>query len=258
MQLLELPDHLPVIEAVLLRHFSSCDFLLDDQHEILRAVLSFDRARGSYSLSLFFADRVFFCTSHGDEAELHARAIGLTKLKKVVGDRESLAFLHPHLAVTSEVVSYLEEYDPEQGQWAVGAGVRPLRSKEDFVAMYRIFCELEEYKGMLKGVLSFTEGQMRDVENGRQRSYGLFRGNKCVSCATLRIGKRSCILTGVGTLPEYQNQGFASELVAKVCYETAVRGHKIYLFYLDPVAGHVYRKVGFRELAVWTVYNLEE
>ena len=59
-------------------------------------------------------------------------------------------------------------------------------------------------------------------------------------------------------LPEYQNQGFASELVAKVCYETAVRGHKIYLFYLDPVAGHVYRKVGFRELAVWTVYNLEE
>jgi predicted GNAT family acetyltransferase len=67
---------------------------------------------------------------------------------------------------------------------------------------------------------------------------------------------RTAIVIGVATLPKYRNQGYATKVLYKLCSDAINAGKVLYLFYSNPVAGSVYRKIGFREGGAWKILQL--
>jgi predicted GNAT family acetyltransferase len=57
------------------------------------------------------------------------------------------------------------------------------------------------------------------------------------------------MVVGVGTLPSERKKGLAGSLVAKLCEDFLNEGKQfLCLFYDNPEAGSIYRKIGFTEL----------
>ena len=66
--------------------------------------------------------------------------------------------------------------------------------------------------------------------------------------------KNTAMIIGVGTHPEYRNQGLATKCLIKLCEELLKEGIKPCLFYDNEEAGKLYRKLGFKRIDEWTVY----
>ncbi len=80
--------------------------------------------------------------------------------------------------------------------------------------------------------------------------YGVYDTEKLVAtAATSAANSRSAMVVGVATLPGYRNRGYASAAVARLCRDSFAEGKKfLCLFYDNPKAGRIYRRLGFEEI----------
>ncbi|WP_066270954.1 GNAT family N-acetyltransferase [Heyndrickxia acidicola] len=79
-----------------------------------------------------------------------------------------------------------------------------------------------------------------------------------VSTASTQAEKNNiAILVGVATPPQYRGKGFATRVVAKLCNDVINDGKVIYLFYNNPTAGSIYKKIGFQEVGEWMVMGFK-
>lgn len=83
----------------------------------------------------------------------------------------------------------------------------------------------------------------------------IFSGVHCekelVSVAfTLFVTDKTAVLSGVATLPEHRNRGYAMEIVKRLLDEN--RGKDIYLFLENPVIEEYYAQLGFSPCKMWS------
>ena len=90
--------------------------------------------------------------------------------------------------------------------------------------------------------------------------YDVRQGAKRVVSAALINGfdGDGAVVAAVYTLPEMRGRGYASRVTASVCRELQSNGLTPHLFYENPIAGHVYRKLGFVDRDPWTVAFLQK
>lgn len=83
--------------------------------------------------------------------------------------------------------------------------------------------------------------------------YGVFHNGKLVACAkTSGQNRLGAVIVGVATLPAHRRRGLASACVAEICRANFEAGRQfLSLFYDNPEAGKVYRRLGFVEMGVW-------
>ncbi len=78
-----------------------------------------------------------------------------------------------------------------------------------------------------------------------------------VSAALLNImSAEGGLIGGVFTRPEHRGRGWAAKCTAAVSLALQDQGRLPCLFYENPVAGRVYSRLGFREVAFWAVLYL--
>jgi predicted GNAT family acetyltransferase len=84
---------------------------------------------------------------------------------------------------------------------------------------------------------------------------GLFDGPLLVSAAYATARSSSgAMVVGVATRKEYRNRGYASFLVGTLCKRSFDAGLSfLCLFYDNPDAGRIYRRIGFREVGRWAM-----
>ncbi len=130
-----------------------------------------------------------------------------------------------------------------------GAEVRRLTpdNASDIVALY---LQIEEFRDLYsEDIEKGVKGIRINLENGG-RSYGVFQNGTLISIAsTAAENSVSAMVVGVATLPPERKKGLAGSLVAKLC-EDFLNENKQFLclFYDNPEAGSIYRKIGFTEL----------
>lgn len=80
------------------------------------------------------------------------------------------------------------------------------------------------------------------------------RGARIASCALLNVeGRDAGLIGGVYTLPSARGKGYAASCTALLC-EDLQRDNKMpCLFYENPIAGKVYRRLGFEDASRWAV-----
>jgi len=84
--------------------------------------------------------------------------------------------------------------------------------------------------------------------------------NKICSTASLTAEtKNSGMIIGVATHPkgDHRRKGFASACVSKLVDDLKKSGKTACLFYDNPEAGSIYKKIGFRDIGFWVMVRFE-
>lgn len=67
----------------------------------------------------------------------------------------------------------------------------------------------------------------------------------------------AAMIGGVFTMVDWRGVGLSQAVCGCLCAELIAVGRQPYLYWKNPAAGHVYRKLGFRQIGVWRAVKLE-
>jgi predicted GNAT family acetyltransferase len=83
------------------------------------------------------------------------------------------------------------------------------------------------------------------------------RGNIISSVETSAENPYAAMIIGVCTHPAYRNKGYAAQLLIKICQEVLDEDKSLCLFYDNPSAGKIYKRIGFESLGQWSIWKKE-
>lgn len=77
------------------------------------------------------------------------------------------------------------------------------------------------------------------------------------SASSTAENSKSAMIVGVGTRPGYERNGYATRCMETLCSELLAEGKMICLFYDNPKAGNIYKRLGFVDIGMWTMVRYE-
>lgn len=112
-----------------------------------------------------------------------------------------------------------------------------------------LYNRIEEFRG-------FDDERKRELrhslETGAARGYWLERDGRAVAAVkTAAENPYSAMIVGVATDPGCRRRGFATQLMVRLCGEVLAEGRRLCLFYDNPEAGAIYKRLGFRDIGTW-------
>ena len=88
---------------------------------------------------------------------------------------------------------------------------------------------------------------------GCKRVFLAMEGDQAVSMAMTTVERsKFAMVVSVCTRAEYRGRGYAGALMTALCEELEQEGKTAVLFYSNPVAGRIYRALGFEEIGRWS------
>lgn len=173
------------------------------------------------------------------------------------------ALNYPHISgtvVNPQVSSFKQHYqadfepgETEADSWCELATInsmeiKPLITNNQYLVCKLEFNRIDEYIEGLKaanvfpGITAETVKQMYP----NTLTYVVWDKGKIIAGANLSVGSnRHQVVTGVFTNPNYENQGLATSLVSKLLVDNQKSGCVYSIFFINPVAKHIYLKLGF-------------
>ena len=92
------------------------------------------------------------------------------------------------------------------------------------------------------------------LESRTGRTYFVKKdGQAVVTASTSAENSMSAMIISVATHPDYRGQGLASRVVARLCADVLAEGKSLCLFYNNPQAGMIYKKLGFSDIGTWSM-----
>ena len=84
------------------------------------------------------------------------------------------------------------------------------------------------------------------------RTFYLEVDGKIISTAsTTAENSLSAMVVGVASLSDYRGQGLATRTMTALCQQLLAEGRTLCLFYDNPKAGEIYKRLGFRDIGMW-------
>lgn len=118
----------------------------------------------------------------------------------------------------------------------------------------------EENVEMLRSIPEFKHATMTVETRERAEAYQTGRtyvyrqdGVMVASASSTAENTQSAMIVGVGTRPGYERNGYATRCMEKLCNELLAEGKMICLFYNNPKAGTLYKRLGFIDVGMWTM-----
>lgn len=123
--------------------------------------------------------------------------------------------------------------------------------------------DLDKIHTLHQGIDEFETGETveekkRNQEKGVSRTYYIEEDGKPVSAAsTAAENSESAMVVGVCTLHAYKRKGYATQCTSKLCYDVLSEGKVLCLFYDNPEAGTIYKRIGFQDIEKWMMISFE-
>lgn len=129
-----------------------------------------------------------------------------------------------------------------------------LMTNEDIVELVELLKSIPEFQSSNITV----ESKKRALKDGTGRTYFVRVDGKIVSTAsTTAENNHSAMVVGVATREDYKRKGYASDIMIKLCKELLAEGKELCLFYDNPKAGKIYKRLGFVDIGFWNMYRFE-
>ncbi|XJZ28976.1 GNAT family N-acetyltransferase [Bacillota bacterium Lsc_1132] len=97
---------------------------------------------------------------------------------------------------------------------------------------------------------------IQSMKANTSRTYYTERNGLMTSCvSTAAENSLSAMIVGVCTKKEYRKQGLASAIMGKLFLDVLNEGKILCLFYDNPEAGRIYKRLGFKDIGLWTMYR---
>nr|WP_091497944.1 GNAT family N-acetyltransferase [Amphibacillus marinus] len=122
--------------------------------------------------------------------------------------------------------------------------------------------DLDKWIQFINGVPEFShstvnrETKQRDMERGVGRSYMIKSDDGMVisSASTAAENSQSAMIVAVATASAYMGKGLATQCLSRLIADLHHEGKELCLFYDNPAAGKIYKKLGFKDIGLWTLY----
>ncbi|MDZ5473921.1 GNAT family N-acetyltransferase [Bacillus sp. 31A1R] len=125
---------------------------------------------------------------------------------------------------------------------------------EDAEGLVQLLNSIPEFSDSIITV----ERKRRGLEDGVSRSYFIEEDGLMVSTAsTTAENSLSAMVVGVATLEEYKRKGYATKCMIKLCSQLLEEGKELCLFYDNPDAGLIYKRIGFEDIGFWMMYTIK-
>ncbi|HEO8418313.1 GNAT family N-acetyltransferase [Niallia sp. FSL W8-0635] len=109
------------------------------------------------------------------------------------------------------------------------------------------FITTAQTKNILKKAIESKTGRTYYLENDKQEIIS--------TVSTTAENSQSAMIVGVCTHKDYRNNGYASKLMTALVKDVLKEKQYVCLFYDNPDAGKIYKKVGFKDIGLWTMYR---
>ena len=124
---------------------------------------------------------------------------------------------------------------------------------KDGPVIVKFYQQIEEFA---QPYLTHTKEKLSEIKANLEQAgvgFGLFEGDKLIATAyTTATTTSGTMIVGVATLPGYRNRGYASALVSKLCSYCFASGLEfLCLFFDNPKAGTIYKRLGFEVVDRW-------
>ncbi|KKK38498.1 acetyltransferase [Mesobacillus campisalis] len=94
------------------------------------------------------------------------------------------------------------------------------------------------------------------LETGTGRTYFLEYDGALAACAsTAAENSVSAMIVGVCTHKEHRQKGLATAVMQRLFKDVLEEGKTLCLFYDNPAAGRIYKRLGFQDIGKWTMYR---
>lgn len=122
----------------------------------------------------------------------------------------------------------------------------------DAVALVELVNSIPEFSESTMTI----ERKIRELKDGSSRSFFIKVDEKMVSTAsTAAENSMSAMVVGVATLENYKKKGYATKCMVKLCSQLLREGKELCLFYDNPEAGAIYKRIGFEDIGFWMMYT---
>jgi uncharacterized protein len=96
----------------------------------------------------------------------------------------------------------------------------------------------------------------QSMESNTSRTYFTEENGLITSCvSTTAENSMSAMIVGVCTRKEYRRKGLATSIMKHVVQDVLNEGKTLCLFYDNPEAGRIYKRLGFKEIGMWTMHR---
>ncbi len=109
------------------------------------------------------------------------------------------------------------------------------------------FKQNEDSRKMLHNALATNTGRSFYIENEL--------GEIICSASTTAETSDSAMIVAVCTHKDYRGKGYATDLLTEMTRILLHEKKSVCLFYDNPDAGKIYRKIGFNNIALWTMHR---
>ncbi|MFZ5354430.1 MAG: GNAT family N-acetyltransferase [Bacillota bacterium] len=121
---------------------------------------------------------------------------------------------------------------------------------KDIDRILKLYSLIDEFENVS------AESTKKGFAEGNKRAYYIEENGEMVAIAqTTAENSSSAMIVGVCTHPDYRNMGYATSCMTKLCGELLEEGKSLCLFYNNPKAGSIYKRMGFTDIGMWTMYN---
>lgn len=119
-------------------------------------------------------------------------------------------------------------------------------SVQDVYRLHTLHRTIEEFKDSQ----ATPESKKRSMENGSSRTFFVEdEAGKVISMAsTTAENTFAAMVVGVCTLEEARGEGYATKLMTKLSQDVLSEGKTLCLFYDNPSAGAIYKRIGYQDI----------
>ncbi|WP_141432058.1 GNAT family N-acetyltransferase [Bacillus sp. 03113] len=124
--------------------------------------------------------------------------------------------------------------------------------------------DAKELVELIKAIPEFDstineERKRRELQEGVSRSFFIKEDEKMVSTAsTAAENSFSAMVVAVATLEKYKKKGYATQCMVKLCGKLLDENKELCLFYDNPEAGAIYKRIGFEDIGYWMMYTYKK
>ena len=179
--------------------------------------------------------------------------ISTEKLKIFSGKPETVCKYRGVIPFKNERLFYFAELEKKRFRLSRIEGISVKKAcSSDSEAIFSLRKQIPKF-GNLSGGIKATRQRL---ESGLGRTYFLRQGGSVISTAsTSAESSVSAMIGGVATHPQHRHKGYATACMSILCKDLLAEGKTICLFYDNPAAGNIYKRLGFVDTGKWFMYT---
>lgn len=171
--------------------------------------------------------------------------------KQDIGDTLTLKMKSIEQNIDESLSAKMKGLEHNSSSYLVAPDIIKKATVDDVEAICALTDIIEEFQFSPEGSRTNLR---KKLESGTGRTYFIEREGQVIATAsTSAENSMSAMIIAVATHPSFRGHGLASRVVAKMCADLLNEGKSLCLFYDNPQAGIIYKRLGFYDIGSWSM-----